>query len=164
MKTIKSIILSIVALTVSNFAFAGAYDDVATITSVTPLQGEQMVQQQVCPQTVSQAAPVQERSVTGSLLGGITGALLGSNVGNGNGRTVAIAAGAIAGAVTGDRLDNRAPVQQASCYLVAKSELRVVGYQVSFDYNGRNYKQTMQFDPSQGGNTTLRVNVNVVAR
>lgn len=100
----------------------------------------------------------------GSILGGILGAAVGSQVGGGHGKTAATAAGAIAGAVIGDRTQNAnaqpgAVQEQAvkQCRMVDAYETRTTGYNVEYDYRGRNYTNFMSYDPGQ--RIRLRVNV-----
>jgi uncharacterized protein YcfJ len=109
----------------------------------------------------------QQRSAGGSIIGGIAGAIIGNQVGGGSGRAAATAAGAIAGAVVGDRVDNdgRAvngppQVQEQAvrqCRTVESYESRTVGYDVTYDYRGRNYTSVMARDPGQ--RVRLRVSV-----
>jgi uncharacterized protein YcfJ len=116
-------------------------------------------------------APVQQypqqRSAGGSIIGGIAGAILGNQVGGGSGRTAATAAGAIAGAVVGDRVQNDGSAvnqppqlqEQAvrQCRTVDSYESRTIGYDVTYDYRGRNYTSMMAHDPGQ--RVRLRVSV-----
>jgi uncharacterized protein YcfJ len=112
-------------------------------------------------------APPQQRSNGGAIIGGIAGALIGNQVGGGSGRTTATAAGAIIGALSGDRLDNNnaqaatetisseQPVQR--CRMVDHIESRTNGYNVTYEYRGRQYSTILANDP---GNR-LKVNVTV---
>jgi uncharacterized protein YcfJ len=116
-------------------------------------------------------APVQQyqqpRSVGGSIVGGLAGALVGNQIGGGTGRTTATAVGAIAGAVIGDRVDNNGRnvnqpqgVQEQAvrqCRTVESVESRTNGYEVTYDYRGRNYTTVMARDPGQ--RIRLRVSV-----
>ena len=101
-------------------------------------------------------APPQQRSAGGSIVGGIAGACSAARSVRGNGRTAAAAAGAIAGAVVGDRVDNQNNYQggmqeQAvkQCRQVDHWESRNNGYQVTYDYRGRNYTSIMSYDPGE---------------
>lgn len=146
------------------FAHAADFEDFGRVVRVTP-QVEQInsPRQECRDQTVEVQQPA-ERSVGGSIVGGIAGALLGNQVGRGNGRTAATAAGAIAGAVVGDRVDNQnnpgSTVSQQTvrqCRTVDHYETRNNGYQVTYDFNGRNYTSIMSYDP--GDRVKLRVSV-----
>lgn len=149
---------------------AADFEDFGKVTRVTP-QVEQVnrPQQECRTEYVQVQQPAQERSAGGAIIGGIAGALLGNQVGGGSGRSVATAAGAIAGAVTGDRIDNAnnqpgGVSQQAvkQCRTVDHWESRNVGYQVSYDYRGRNYTSNMSYDP--GERIRLRVSVEPIAQ
>jgi uncharacterized protein YcfJ len=99
------------------------------------------------------------------IVGGLAGALLGNQVGGGTGRTTATAVGAIAGAVIGDRAENDGRVNQPQyqeqavrqCRTVESVESRTNGYEVTYDYRGRNYTTVMARDPGQ--RIRLRVSV-----
>jgi len=159
-KSIASIFAAVM-LMMSTAAMA----DIATITKVNPVQGEQIQQQQVCSSTGLIGQVEQERGATGSILGGITGAVVGSTAGKGNGRLAATAAGAIIGAIAGDRVENRQPnlaaMPQQSCRIVSTIVPRTVGYLVTYEFGGRSYQSMLPYDPSEGGNTSLRVTVSV---
>ncbi|GAB3459369.1 hypothetical protein GCM10027321_16870 [Massilia terrae] len=101
------------------------------------------------------------------MIGGIAGALLGSQVGGGNGKVAAAAAGAIAGAMVGDHVENDGrPVdggvqEQAvrQCRNVDEIQTRNAGYDVTYEYRGHTYTQTMSRDPGD----RIRLHVSVVA-
>ena len=146
-------------------AQAADFEDFGKVVRVVP-QVEQInrPRQECRTEYLQVQAPPQQRSAGGSIVGGIAGALLGSQVGGGNGRTAAAAAGAIAGAVVGDRVDNQNNYQggmqeQAvkQCRQVDHWESRNNGYQVTYDYRGRNYTSIMSYDP--GERIRLRVSI-----
>jgi uncharacterized protein YcfJ len=146
---------------------AADYDDFGRVLSVAP-QVEQFNQpRQECRTEYVQVQRQQPRSVGGSIIGGIAGGLLGNQVGGGNGRTAATAAGAIAGAITGDRLDNNGqqmqqPSQEAvqQCRTVDHWESRTNGYNVTYEYHGRNFTSVLPYDPGQ----RVRLHVAVTPR
>ncbi|MBC7452960.1 MAG: hypothetical protein H7335_04505, partial [Massilia sp.] len=79
-----------------------------------------------------------------------------NQVGGGNGRVAATAAGAIAGAMVGDRVENDGrnggQMQEQAvrqCRTVDSIESRTTGYEVTYDYRGRNYTSVMARDPGQ---------------
>ncbi len=166
------------ALCLSTLALAGAagsaaaaeFEDYGHVVRVQPRTEQINRPRQECKteyvQVPVQQAP-QERSAGGSIIGGIAGALIGNQIGGGTGRATATAAGAIAGAIAGDRLDNanrpvQGPPQVAEqavrqCRTVDAWESRTVGYDVTYDYRGRNYTSVMAYDPGQ--RIKLRVSV-----
>ena len=151
------------------FAQAAEFEDFGRVVRVQPRIEQIRTPRQECKTEYVQV-PVQqqqERSVGGSIIGGIAGALVGNQVGGGSGRSVATAAGAIAGAVAGDRIDNNGrqtggpqQVQEQAvrqCRNVDAWESRTTGYEVTYDYRGRNYTSVMSRDP--GKQVRLRVSV-----
>jgi len=164
----KIFAFALLAFSIVTAFAAPSNDEVATIVSVKPVEGLQVQQQQVCDVQPLPAAGSHERGTGGSIIGGIAGALLGSQVGGGNGRIAAAAAGAIAGTVVGDRVENRqvaaGAMPQQVCRLVTVNVPRIIGYQVTYEFDGRTFQHMMNYDPSQGGNTALRVAVSVTPR
>ena len=159
------LIMSALCIGALPLAQAADFEDFGKVVRVVP-QVEQInrPRQECRTEYVQVQAPPQQRSAGGSIVGGIAGALLGSQVGGGNGRTAAAAAGAIAGAVVGDRVDNQnnyqGGVQEQAvkqCRQVDHWESRNNGYQVTYDYRGRNYTSIMSYDP--GERIRLRVSI-----
>ncbi len=153
--------LMLAALAIMPLAHAGEFEDFGRVTQVRP-QVEQVNRPRQECRTEYVQVPVQqrqERSAGGAIVGGVIGAVLGNQVGGGSGRAAATAAGAIAGAVVGDRAENdgrqtsNAPAvtEQAvrQCRTVDSWESRTVGYEVTYEYRGRNYTSNMSYDPGQ---------------
>jgi uncharacterized protein YcfJ len=149
-------------------AQAVEFEDFGRVVRVQPRVEQVRQPRQECRTEYVQAQvqQPQQRSAGGSIIGGIAGALVGNQVGGGSGRAAATAAGAIAGAVIGDRVDNDGrPVPQPmtqeqavrQCRTVESYESRTVGYDVTYDYRGRNYTSVMSRDPGQ--RVRLRVSV-----
>ncbi|MES2261961.1 MAG: glycine zipper 2TM domain-containing protein [Pseudomonadota bacterium] len=145
-------------------AQASDFEDFGRVVRVQPQVEQVNRPRQECRTEYVQVQQPQQRSAGGSIVGGIAGALLGNQVGGGHGRTAATAAGAIAGAVVGDRIDNQnvqpgAVSEQAvkQCRTVDHWESRTNGYEVTYDYRGRNYTSIMPIDPGQ--RVRLRVSV-----
>lgn len=108
------------------------------------------------------ANPDSNRSVTGGVVGGVAGALLGSQIGGGTGNKAATAAGGIAGVVIGDRVANpnadQAHTEQVErCRQIDSSREVIKGYNVTYNYNGRDLTTTLPYRPG----ATIRVNVGV---
>jgi uncharacterized protein YcfJ len=164
------LIISALGFSALPFAQAAEFEDFGRVVRVQPRVEQIRQPRQEC-RTEYVQVPVQqashERSAGGSIIGGIAGALIGNQVGGGSGRTVATAAGAIAGAMVGDRVDNNGRVvdqpqqiqEQAvrQCRTVDAWESRTNGYEVTYDYRGRNYTSIMARDPGQ--RVRLRVSV-----
>lgn len=150
--------LMMIALGLSALPLAQAveFQDFGRVVRVQPRIEQVRQPHQECRTEYIQAQVQQPRSAGGSIIGGLAGALLGNQVGGGNGRVAATAAGAIAGAVVGDRVDNDGrPVAQTQeqavrqCRTVDSVESRTTGYDVTYDYRGRNYTSLMSRDPGQ---------------
>ena len=151
-------------------AQAVEFEDFGRVVRVQPRVEQVRMPRQEC-RTEYVQAPVQQypqqRSAGGSIIGGLAGALIGNQVGGGTGRVAATAAGAIAGAVVGDRVDNDGryvnqpqQIQEQAvrqCRNVDQYESRTNGYEVTYDYRGRNYTSVMARDPGQ--RVRLRVSV-----
>jgi uncharacterized protein YcfJ len=137
------------------FAQAADFEDFGKVLRVTPQVEQVNRPRQECRDQQVQVPVQQERGVGGSIVGGLVGGLLGNQVGGGSGRGVATAAGAIAGAVAGDRYQNQnagTTVQDQTvreCRTVDHWESRNNGYQVNYDYRGRNYTSIMSYDPGE---------------
>ena len=160
----SKLILSALCLGALPLAQATEFEDYGRVVQVKP-QIEQINRpRQECRTEYVQVQQPAQRSAGGSIVGGIAGALIGSQIGGGHGKTAATAAGAIAGAVVGDRVDNQnaqpgGVAEQAvkQCRTVDNWESRTNGYEVTYDYRGRNYTSIMSFDPGQ--RVRLRVSV-----
>ncbi|HET7546475.1 MAG TPA: glycine zipper 2TM domain-containing protein [Usitatibacter sp.] len=91
----------------------------------------------------------------GTVIGAIAGGVLGHQVGSGRGNTAATAAGAIGGGLIGNRIDrNRADNadERERCRTVrdgSSSERDVVGYDVRYRYQGRDYETYLDHDPGR---------------
>lgn len=166
-KTAKLTIAAL-GLAATSLASAVDFEDYGRVVRVQPQVEQVNRPRQECRTEYVQVQQPAQRSAGGSIVGGIAGALLGAQVGGGHGRTAATAAGAIAGAVVGDRVDNQnaqpgAVTEQAvrQCRTVDNWEQRTNGYEVTYDYRGRNYTSIMPVDPGQ--RVRLRVSVEPIA-
>jgi uncharacterized protein YcfJ len=168
MKMHAKLMMTVLGVAALPLAHAVEFEDYGRVIRVSPRVEQVRQPRQECRTDYVQQ-PVQQpaqRSAGGAIIGGIAGALLGNQVGGGSGRAAATAAGAIGGALVGDRVDNdgrpqgQTVVQEQAvrqCRNVDAYESRTVGYDVTYDYHGRNYTSVMQRDPGQ--RVRLRVNV-----
>ena len=99
---------------------------------------QQCITETVTPQSGSGGA------VTGAIIGGV----IGSQVAKGGDRTLGAGVGAIAGAVIGDNAA-RQPTSQQRCTPIQNSRSVIVGYDVTWEYLGRQVTQRMDRDPGQ---------------
>ncbi|HRP95830.1 MAG TPA: glycine zipper 2TM domain-containing protein [Rhodocyclaceae bacterium] len=146
-----------------------SYRDWARVTHVQPHYERVRVPYQQCTSDVVydyDGPRGGDRSYGGAVIGGIAGGVLGNQVGKGSGKTAATAVGAVVGAMVGDRIDNdgyrtahRAPHGRTveRCHTVERWEDRPSGYNVTYEYNGRQYTRFMSEHPGR----RIRVNVSV---
>lgn len=121
--------------------------EVARVISSVPAIQQVAVPRQVCNNT-----PVlveQPRSGAGALLGAIAGGAAGNAIGGGSGRVASTMLGVIGGAALGDRVEGpNAQWQQAThCSTQTFYENRTVGYNVTYEYAGKQYSAQMPYDP-----------------
>ncbi len=146
-------VLSILALA----GTAAMAQDVGRVVSSTAIISQVSVPRQVCAQEVVQVqntAPA-TKSGAGALMGGIAGGAMGNAVGNGNGRAAATIIGIFGGAILGDRIEGGSPVAQTSttqqtvnrCSTQNSIENRTSGYQVVYEYAGKQYSVQLPQDP-----------------
>lgn len=164
-------VLSLGAVGALPVAHAADFEDYGRVVRVTP-QVEQInrPRQECRTEYVQVQQPAPQRGVGGAIIGGLIGGLAGNQVGGGSGRSVATAAGAIAGAVIGDRQENAnvpnsggyQEQQVKQCRTVDHWESRTSGYEVTYEYRGRNYTDVMSYDP--GERIRLRVAIEPLQR
>lgn len=156
-------VIAAVFCAVASPAIAADYTDTAEVVNTVPVYGSINEPRQQCwTETVTtyQEAP---RSYGGTVLGGITGGLIGSTIGSGNGRVAAAAAGAAIGALVGNRADERntqamaVPRQVQRCQMVDNYRQGITGYQVTYNYNGRNSTVILPYDPGPRVNVGISV-------
>ena len=147
-------------------AFASDYMDSASVVASLPMYQTVNEPQQQC-WTESITSYEEHRSPGGVILGGLTGGLLGNTIGRGNGRVASTAVGAVIGALVGDQIANREhnavavtrPVQR--CQIVQNYRQVLTGYQVTYNYNGRNTTIVLPYDP--GPRVPIEVGVTGIA-
>jgi len=123
-------------------------DEWARVVSSTPIVQPVTVQRQVCvpQQVVTRPAP----SGLGAVMGAIAGGAIGNAIGGGAGRDIATGAGLIGGAILGNQIEGSGAAQTQTvqqCSMQNVMENRVTGYNVTWDYAGRQYTTQMAYDP-----------------
>jgi uncharacterized protein YcfJ len=145
---------------------APSFVDRARVERVEPQYETVQVPRDECTsQWVTENRPVAgSNGYGGAIIGGVAGGILGNQVGKGHGREAATAAGAVIGAIAGDRIANQGGVQyeQAqrevrSCRTVHDVQQRLVGYRVTYEYQGHQYTTVMREQP--GRSVPVRVSV-----
>ena len=124
-------------------------DEYGRVLSSTPIVQAVTVPRQVCtPQQVVVPPP---KTGTGAVVGAVAGGLMGSLLGKGgSNRGVATAVGAVGGAVVGNQIEGNGQgqvqtVQQCSTQNFVENQ--VTGYNVVYEYAGKQYTAQMASDP-----------------
>ena len=179
MKLIKSrflISLMISVFALGTVATASAQTsvsyDYATVLSATPVTQiftYQEPRQQCWVETVERPGR-KEYSATGTVLGGVIGAAIGNQLGHKKrNKQVGAVAGALLGASIGNDISRRNARhyggytdQVEKCRTIQETieEERVVGYDVSYRYQGKTYRTRTQSHP--GDSIRLRLSVTPV--
>jgi uncharacterized protein YcfJ len=143
----KKLLALSAALAASGLCLA---QDVGHVLSSTPLMQQVAVPRQVC--STEQVAVQAPRTGAGAAIGAIAGGALGSTMGgHGAGQAAATMIGAIGGAVVGDHIESNATEPQLRdvqrCVMQTVYETRAVGYNVVYEYAGKQYATQMPYDP-----------------
>ena len=111
--------------------------------------------------------PFSYNHVGGTLLGGAIGTVVGNQIGHGRGKDVARVAGALLGGAIGHNVsvDRQRQLGDASTRSYERCDVRyrdsfverVEGYDVTYEYAGREYVTRMAYDPGE----RIRVRVDV---
>ena len=133
----KTLVLLTLAATTTTLAFA---QEQGRVLSVTPLTQQVAVPQQVC---TDQPVAVAPRSTgAGAVIGALAGGVLGNAIGSGGGRAAATAASAVGGALLGNQVEASGPAQYQTvrqCSTQNYYRSQTTGYNVVYEYRGRNY-------------------------
>lgn len=147
-------LLSILAL-ISLGSIAGA-QEIGKVISSTQVIQQVSVPRQVCSQ--EQVAVQSNKSGAGAAMGAIAGGAIGNQIGGGSGKAAATILGIFGGAILGDKIEG-APVPQTqtvqTCTTQNMIENRVIGYNVTYEFNGKQYNVQMPHDPGP----TIKLNV-----
>lgn len=170
-KAASVLISALLALVTTQFAVAqtNVSYDYATVLSATPITEIFTYQEprQECWVETVQRPGRSEHSATGTILGGVIGAAIGNKLGHKKrNKQVGAVAGALLGASIGNDISRRnAPrhggysEQVEKCRTVQETieEERVVGYDVSYRYQGKTYRTRTHSDP--GNSIKLKLSV-----
>lgn len=146
----KVLVLSVLATAAAGAFAQNGQREMGRVVSTTPVMQQVAVPQQVCgTQAVVTEAP---RTGAGAVLGALAGGVVGNAIGHGGGRAAATALGLFGGAVVGDRVEGGGYTQVQNvqnCVTQNSYENRTVGYNVTYEYAGRQYNTQMASDPGQ---------------
>ncbi|NVO06049.1 MAG: hypothetical protein HXX19_09035 [Rhodoferax sp.] len=132
-------------------------EDVGRVISSTPVVQQVGVPRQVC--STKQVAVQQPKSGAGAVMGAIAGGAMGNTVGRGAGNAAATLLGLVGGAIVGDRIEGAPETQLQNvqhCSTQTFYESRTVGYNVSYEFGGKQYAVQLPQDPGP----TIRLQVN----
>lgn len=133
----KSLVVLTLAAATATVSFAQERGRVLSTTAVTQ---QIAVPQQVCSDQNVAVAP--HSTGAGAVIGAIAGGVLGNAIGSGGGRAAATAAGLVGGAMLGNQVEASGPAQYQTvrqCSTQTYYQNRTVGYDVVYEYRGRNY-------------------------
>jgi len=155
----KTVLFSAIGL-LASAGTVGAVETEGRVISSTPVIQQVAVPRQVCnnqPMVVQQP-----NSGAGAAIGAIAGGLLGNQIGHGNGRAAATVVGAIGGAGVGNSIEasgNSAVQNMQQCSTQTFYENRTVGYNVTYEYGGREHTVQLPQDPGP----TIRLDLTPMA-
>jgi uncharacterized protein YcfJ len=152
----KTVLFSAIGV-LSAFGSAAGAQEIGRVLSSTPVIQQIAVPRQVCsyqPMTVQQP-----NTGTGGVVGALAGGAIGNQIGHGDGRAAATVLGLVGGALLGNQIErnNSAPQVQnvQSCTTQTQYENRTIGYNVVYEYAGKQYNVQMPYDPGP----TIRLQV-----
>jgi uncharacterized protein YcfJ len=152
-----SFMAAVTTLTLSTLTLSTSVQaqEVGQVISRTPVYQQVTVPRQVCTQT-QVTAPAQT-SGAGAAMGAIAGGAIGNAMGKGEGRAIATMIGVIGGAIAGDKVEGpQSQTQtQQTCTTQNVYENRLVGYNVVYEFAGKQY--TVQWPRDPGPTIKLQI-------
>ena len=122
--------------------------EVGNVISRTAVYQQVSVPRQVCTQT--QLNVPGQTSGAGAAMGAIAGGAIGNAIGKGDGRAIATMLGVIGGAIAGDKVEGPQASQtqtQQTCTTHQVYENRLTGYNVVYEFAGKQYNVQLPKDP-----------------
>ncbi len=127
----------------------------ATVVSSTPIKKTTNHPTQNCHDVITtHHKPAKDtHQIAGTAIGAVIGGVLGHQVGGGKGKTLATVAGAVGGGYAGKKVqeheqnNNTYTSTQRQCSTVNHRSTTVVGYKVTYKYNGTTHTTRMDHDP-----------------
>lgn len=120
------------------------------VLSATPIVQQVAYPRQVCSNETVYSG--QRNTGGGAVLGAIAGGAAGNAIGKGHGRAAATAIGVIGGAVLGNHIEGQGRPEYETvqrCGTETTYENRTVGYNVVYEYAGRQYTTQTATDPGR---------------
>lgn len=144
----QAVLFSAMGVVLVSLGTAASAEEVGRVISSTPVIQQVAVPRQVC--NTQQVVVQQPNSGGGAIVGAIVGGLLGNTIGHGMGRAAATGLGVVAGAAVGDSVEGRNhPQAVQQCTTQTSYENRTVGYNVQYEYAGKEYNVQLPYDPGQ---------------
>lgn len=125
-----------------------AQQETAKVISVTPIMQQVSVPRQVCSNET--VVTGQQKSGAGAAMGAIAGGAVGNSIGGGSGKAAATMIGIIGGAILGDSIEGGGTPQTQNvqrCTTQNIIENRITGYNVIYEFGGKQYSVQMPHDP-----------------
>ena len=122
--------------------------EIGNVISRTPVYQQVSVPRQVCTQT--QITVPGQTSGAGAAMGAIAGGAIGNAIGKGEGRALATMIGVIGGAIAGEKVEGPQAAQtqtQQTCTTQQVFENRLMGYNVVYEFAGKQYNVQLPKDP-----------------
>jgi uncharacterized protein YcfJ len=122
--------------------------EVGRVISSTPMFQQVAVPRQVC--TTQQVVQQGQKSGAGAIMGMIAGGAVGNAMGKGSGNAATTALGLVGGALLGEKIEgNPSPEVRnvQTCSTQTFYENRTTGYNVVYEFNGKQYTVIMPSDP-----------------
>lgn len=121
--------------------------EVGQVISRTAVYQPVAVPSQTC--TPYAILPPAQTSGGGALLGAIAGGVIGSQLGGHHGQGLATMVGVMGGAMLGEKMEsqNTSALPQTNCVTQNAYENRLVGYNVVYEYAGKQYSAQVPQDP-----------------
>ena len=149
-------ILALALMSNLGLSLSAQAQEVGNVLSRTPVYQQVSVPRQVCTQT--QVSVPGQTTGAGALMGAVAGGAIGNSVGKGEGRALATMIGVIGGALAGDKVEGPQAAQtqtQQTCTTQQVYENRLMGYNVVYEYAGKQYNVQLPQDPGP----TLRLQI-----
>lgn len=130
------------------FGLPAQAQEVGNVISRTAVYQQVSVPRQVCTQT--QINVPGQTSGAGAAMGAIAGGAIGNAIGKGEGRAIATMIGVIGGAIAGDKVEGPQATQtqtQQTCTTQQVFENRLTGYNVIYEFAGKQYNVQLPKDP-----------------
>ena len=145
----KNFALSLTVVSIAATVCANVQaQEVGRVISSTPVIQQVAVPRQVCSN--SQVVTPGQKSGAGAAMGAIAGGAIGNSMGQGTGRAAATMLGLFGGALLGEKVEGAAAPEVRNvqnCTNQVFYENRTAGYNVVYEFAGKQYTVQMPSDP-----------------